>query len=171
MTRCSAADHTADPGGLRSGLQVVAHFDGNSHDEDHCTCQVCHIGHAAVPQPAAQAANPGSFANREVRRRPRNRRHPIESHTPAFPALLPPNSLSQNKSFSRHAPLHVAARARFPIHSPPVKHRLGRIHIGRKLMRFARALLAVHFCFVFLVLAIGMTLRPRRATPARLRER
>jgi hypothetical protein len=37
------------------GVQVVAHFDGNSHDEDHCTCQVCHIAHAAVPPPAAQA--------------------------------------------------------------------------------------------------------------------
>jgi len=36
------------------GLQVVAHFDGNSHDEDHCTCQICHIAHAAIPQPAAQ---------------------------------------------------------------------------------------------------------------------
>jgi hypothetical protein len=36
------------------GVQVVAHFDGNSHDEDHCTCQVCHIAHAAIPQPAAQ---------------------------------------------------------------------------------------------------------------------
>jgi hypothetical protein len=37
------------------GSQVVAHFDGNSHDEAHCTCQVCHIAHAAMPQPAAQA--------------------------------------------------------------------------------------------------------------------
>jgi hypothetical protein len=36
------------------GVQVVAHFDGNSHDEAHCTCQICHIAHAAVPQPAAQ---------------------------------------------------------------------------------------------------------------------
>ena len=36
------------------GVQVVAHFDGNSHDEDHCTCQICHIAHAAIPQPAAQ---------------------------------------------------------------------------------------------------------------------
>jgi hypothetical protein len=39
---------------LTLGVQVVAHFDGNSHDEDHCTCQICHIAHAAVPQPAAQ---------------------------------------------------------------------------------------------------------------------
>ena len=37
------------------GVQVVAHYDGNSHDESHCTCQVCHIAHAAIPQPAAQA--------------------------------------------------------------------------------------------------------------------
>jgi hypothetical protein len=37
------------------GVQVAAHFDGNSHDEAHCTCQVCHIAHAAIPQPAAQA--------------------------------------------------------------------------------------------------------------------
>jgi hypothetical protein len=35
-------------------VQVVSHFDGNSHDEAHCTCQVCHIAHAAIPQPAAQ---------------------------------------------------------------------------------------------------------------------
>lgn len=39
---------------LTLGVQVVAHFDGNSHDEDHCTCQICHIAHAAIPQPAAQ---------------------------------------------------------------------------------------------------------------------
>lgn len=37
------------------GVQVVAHFDGFSHDEDHCTCQICHIAHAAIPQPAVQA--------------------------------------------------------------------------------------------------------------------
>jgi hypothetical protein len=36
------------------GVQVVAHFDGNSHDEDHCTCQVCHIAHAAIPPPTAR---------------------------------------------------------------------------------------------------------------------
>ena len=36
-------------------VQVVAHFDGNSHDEAHCTCQICHVVHAAVPQPLAQA--------------------------------------------------------------------------------------------------------------------
>ncbi len=36
-------------------VQTVAHFDGNSHDESHCTCQVCHIAHAAIPQPSAQA--------------------------------------------------------------------------------------------------------------------
>ena len=36
-------------------VQVVAHYDGDGHDEAHCTCQVCHIGHAAVPQPGAQA--------------------------------------------------------------------------------------------------------------------
>ena len=36
------------------GALVVSHFDGNSHDEAHCTCQVCHIAHAAIPQPAAQ---------------------------------------------------------------------------------------------------------------------
>jgi hypothetical protein len=37
------------------GTQVVAHSDGANHDEAHCTCQICHIAHAAVPQPAAQA--------------------------------------------------------------------------------------------------------------------
>ena len=37
------------------GTEAVSHSHGVSHDEDHCTCQVCHVGHAAVPQPAAQA--------------------------------------------------------------------------------------------------------------------
>jgi len=37
------------------GAQAVSHSHGISHDEDHCTCQVCHIGHAAIPQPTAQA--------------------------------------------------------------------------------------------------------------------
>jgi|HubBroStandDraft_2_1064218.scaffolds.fasta_scaffold743814_1 hypothetical protein len=37
------------------GAQVVVHYDGDAHDEAHCTCQVCHIAHAAIPQPAAQA--------------------------------------------------------------------------------------------------------------------
>ncbi len=37
------------------GVQVAVHYDGTSHDESHCTCQVCHIAHAAVPQPSAQA--------------------------------------------------------------------------------------------------------------------
>ncbi|HWF37031.1 MAG TPA: hypothetical protein VG322_00835 [Candidatus Acidoferrales bacterium] len=36
-------------------VQVVAHYDGDAHDEAHCTCQVCHVTHAAVPQPATQA--------------------------------------------------------------------------------------------------------------------
>jgi hypothetical protein len=31
--------------------QGVAHSHGVTHDEDRCTCQVCHIGHAAIPQP------------------------------------------------------------------------------------------------------------------------
>ena len=35
--------------------QVVAHSDGLLHDESHCTCQLCHITHAAIPQPAAPA--------------------------------------------------------------------------------------------------------------------
>ena len=30
--------------------QGVAHSHGVTHDEDNCTCQVCHIGHAAIPQ-------------------------------------------------------------------------------------------------------------------------
>jgi hypothetical protein len=37
------------------GAEAVGHSHGLSHDEDHCTCQVCHIGHAAIPQPTAQA--------------------------------------------------------------------------------------------------------------------
>lgn len=35
------------------GTQAVAHSHGTSHDEDHCTCQVCHVGHVAIPQPAS----------------------------------------------------------------------------------------------------------------------
>jgi len=30
--------------------QGLAHSHGVTHDEDKCTCQVCHIGHAAIPQ-------------------------------------------------------------------------------------------------------------------------
>lgn len=30
--------------------QGVAHSHDLTHDEDNCTCQVCHIGHAAIPQ-------------------------------------------------------------------------------------------------------------------------
>jgi CxxC motif-containing protein (DUF1111 family) len=32
---------------------VVAHSDGLGHSEANCTCQLCHIQHAAVPQPTA----------------------------------------------------------------------------------------------------------------------
>jgi len=35
------------------GTHVVAHWHGHACDEQHC--QVCHIGHAAIPQPAVQA--------------------------------------------------------------------------------------------------------------------
>lgn len=37
---------------------VVAHSDGLGHAEDHCTCQLCHIQHAAVPQPSAPVQMP-----------------------------------------------------------------------------------------------------------------
>ena len=37
------------------GSEAVSHSHGVSHDEDHCTCQVCHVGHAAVPQPTGHA--------------------------------------------------------------------------------------------------------------------
>ncbi len=33
-------------------VQAAAHWHGHSSDEQHC--QICHIGHAAVPQPTAQ---------------------------------------------------------------------------------------------------------------------
>jgi hypothetical protein len=36
------------------GTHAVAHWDGHAYDEQHC--QVCHIGHAAVPQPPVQSA-------------------------------------------------------------------------------------------------------------------
>jgi len=36
-------------------VHVVAHSDGNARDEAHCTCQVCHMAHASMPQPAGQA--------------------------------------------------------------------------------------------------------------------
>jgi hypothetical protein len=37
------------------GTEAVSHSHGISHDEDHCTCQVCHVGHVAIPQTTAQA--------------------------------------------------------------------------------------------------------------------
>jgi hypothetical protein len=36
---------------------AVSHWHTNAYDEDHC--QVCHVGHAAIPQPAAQVAPQG----------------------------------------------------------------------------------------------------------------
>ena len=36
------------------GTHAVVHWDGHAYDEQHC--QVCHIGHAAVPQTAAQVS-------------------------------------------------------------------------------------------------------------------
>ena len=33
---------------------AVSHAHANSYDEDHC--QICHIGHAAIPQPGPQVA-------------------------------------------------------------------------------------------------------------------
>jgi hypothetical protein len=41
--------------------QGVAHSHGVTHDEDGCTCQVCHIGHAAIPQPAHSAQSQSSL--------------------------------------------------------------------------------------------------------------
>jgi hypothetical protein len=35
------------------GAQAVGHWHDNPLDEAHC--QVCHIGHSAIPQPAVQA--------------------------------------------------------------------------------------------------------------------
>jgi hypothetical protein len=34
------------------GVQAASHWHDLSHDEDHCTCQLCHVGHVAIPQPA-----------------------------------------------------------------------------------------------------------------------
>jgi hypothetical protein len=36
------------------GTQAVSHSHGIAHEEDHCTCQMCHVGHVAIPQPASQ---------------------------------------------------------------------------------------------------------------------
>jgi hypothetical protein len=33
---------------------AVSHWHTHAYDEDHC--QICHVGHAAIPQPAAQVA-------------------------------------------------------------------------------------------------------------------
>jgi hypothetical protein len=33
---------------------AVSHWHSHSYDEDHC--QICHVGHAAIPQAAAQIA-------------------------------------------------------------------------------------------------------------------
>jgi hypothetical protein len=35
-------------------MQTAGHWHGHASDEQHC--QVCHVGHVAVPQPAAQMA-------------------------------------------------------------------------------------------------------------------
>jgi hypothetical protein len=35
-------------------MQTAGHWHGHESDEQHC--QVCHVGHVAVPQPAAQVA-------------------------------------------------------------------------------------------------------------------
>ena len=35
-------------------IHAVSHWHGRAYDEDNC--QVCHVGHAAIPQPAAQVA-------------------------------------------------------------------------------------------------------------------
>ena len=35
------------------GAQAIGHWHDNPFDEQHC--QVCHIGHVAIPQPAVQA--------------------------------------------------------------------------------------------------------------------
>jgi hypothetical protein len=35
-------------------MQTAGHWHGRASDEQHC--QVCHLGHAAVPQPAARVA-------------------------------------------------------------------------------------------------------------------
>jgi hypothetical protein len=36
-------------------MQTAGHWHGHASDEQHC--QVCHIGHAAVPLPVAQVAS------------------------------------------------------------------------------------------------------------------
>jgi hypothetical protein len=36
------------------GTHAVSHWHAHAYDEEHC--QVCHIGHAAIPQPAIQVA-------------------------------------------------------------------------------------------------------------------
>jgi hypothetical protein len=33
---------------------AVSHAHANAYDEDHC--QICHVGHAAIPQPGPQVA-------------------------------------------------------------------------------------------------------------------
>jgi len=34
------------------GVHAVAHWHAHSYDDQHC--QICHVGHAAVPQPVVQ---------------------------------------------------------------------------------------------------------------------
>jgi hypothetical protein len=51
----TSVDRTGGVGGVRACTLAVNHSHGVSHDEDHCTCQVCHVGHAAISQPTAQA--------------------------------------------------------------------------------------------------------------------
>jgi hypothetical protein len=44
------------------GIHAAAHFHGNASDEQHC--QICHVGHSAIPQPAIPVTGqvPLSFA-------------------------------------------------------------------------------------------------------------
>lgn len=37
------------------GLHAAAHWHTGASDDQHC--QACHVGHAAIPQPAAQGAD------------------------------------------------------------------------------------------------------------------
>jgi hypothetical protein len=60
--------------------QAAGHWHGHSSDEQHC--QICHIGHAAVPQPAANmgAQTPVAVARFTVAENQKLTLDPVCSH-------------------------------------------------------------------------------------------
>ena len=71
-------------------MQAAGHWHGHASDEQHC--QVCHVGHVAVPQPAAQMEmrRPSPVARFAAAENQKSVSNPFA--LTEFPALLPFNS-------------------------------------------------------------------------------